>query len=289
MRRSTILCSGQWSGATNANHSFVLSLIALACLVLAVPAFAIDEYRWDDNSGNSGWGVQTTQPDRSFAWLNHFVIQPPVPVPMPQPQTITAIRVAFGGPPSSVPIPNGTPVSLYLWADTNGDATPYNGAGLGEPVLRTTTGVVANTGTNLFNTYAIPPITLQPGTSIFAGAIINDDTGPHTVGRLDEHGLIGLPPVQSPFNKSWVAISAGDYAAGTGAPPVDPFDLSAAQVPPDLVSSAFPLPSPGVTGASGDGWWMIRLNATIVPEPNSVVLLMMGVLGVIASCRQRKL
>lgn len=247
------------------NRWIVTGVMALAGLaVLSAPSFAVDEYLWDDNSGNTGWGVQTTQPDRSFAWLNHFVIEPGA-------QTLTAIRVAFGGPLSSSPIPDNTPVSLYIWDDTDGDSTPYDAVNSGEPVLTTTTGVVTNSGTNLFSTYSITPLTLPVGKSFFAGAIINDGTGPHTVGRLDEHGMF---PGPVPFNQSWVATSAGDFAAGTGSPPVDPSDLSAAQLAPQLVAAAFPLPSPGVTGATGDGWWMIRVNA--IPEPNSLALFLIG-------------
>ncbi len=279
-----------------ARASSVVSVLLLFAIVSS-PALAIDEYFWDDNSGDSGWGVVTaTQPDRSFAWLNHFVIQPPPPPPPPAPppnplapQMITAIRVAFGGPPSSNPIPDGTPVSLYLWADTDNDARPYNSAGLGEPVLASTTGLVANSGTNLFNTYTLPvPVTLFPGASIFAGAIVNYSSGQHTVGRLDEHGLVGLPPVQSPYLQSWVAEAAGDFSTGAGAPPVNPFDLSAAQIPPDLVSSAFSSALPTIPTGSGDGWWMIRLNATVVPEPSGAMLMLAG-LGISWVRRRRKL
>ncbi len=236
------------------------SRIAAAAALAATPAgvLATDEYRLDDGVKELGVGIQATG-SNSIAWLNNFTASATEP-------TITDIRVAFGGGLLDTNIPNGTTVDLYVWGDFNQDGDPSDAF-----VLETTSGVVANTGGNGFNTYTLPsPVTLNPGDSFFAGAIINY-SGQFEVASMDDDGtddIVNYPPM----NHSWLAGSANGV-------PVDPNNLGAAQLPVDRVSNALA----GIPNFS-DGTWMVRLNA--VPGPATAAPL--TALAVIAGRRRRR-
>ncbi len=215
---------------------------------LALPALscqAIDDYRLDDGVKDSAWGAAGGSGDISFAWLNEFTVESGL-------ETITALRVAFGGDSSNNNVANGTPVTFYLWADPNQDGNPSDAI-----VITSFSDVVANTGSNVLNTYPLPaPQTLNVGDIFFAGAIINGLANipyPNDVraGALDEDGNDSIPNYP-PAHHSWVASSNQNI-------PVDPGDLDSAAAPVDRVENVFPLPT--CTGCSGDGSWLIRLNA----------------------------
>ena len=122
-------------------------------------------------------------------------------------------------------------------------------------VIASVSGVVANSGSNTFNTYALTtPVTFNPGDSFFAGAIINytDSSNTIRVGSLDHDGTDSIP-FFLPNNHSWIAGSANGIA-------VDPNNLALAQLPVDTVRNE-------IFGGNGDGTWMIRLNATSPTGP----------------------
>lgn len=223
----------------------VLILAIAACFALAAPAHAIDEYRLDDGLKESSWGVSGGSGDVSFAWLNRFTVESGKEV-------VTGLRVAFGGSGSHNNVANGTAVTFYLWDDFNQDGDPGDAI-----VLASWSGVVANTGSNALTTYAMPsPQTLQAGRIFFAGAIIDDLPNvpfPNhvRVGALDEDGNDSVPG-HPPHLHSFVAASNQGI-------PVDPHDLDGAIVAVAPVSAAFPLPT--CQNCSGDGSWLIRVNA----------------------------
>ncbi|NBB91857.1 MAG: choice-of-anchor D domain-containing protein [Gammaproteobacteria bacterium] len=219
--------------------------VTLAALALARPASALDEYRLDDGARESGWGAAGGTGSISFAWLNRFTAEAGQ-------ETITGLRVAFGGFSGDNNVSDGTPVTFYIWDDINQDGNPDDAF-----VLTSWSDVVANSGSNFLNTYTMPsPLTLTTGRIFFAGAIIDGLANvpfPNDVrvGALDEDGTDSIPDYL-PNLHSFVASSNQDI-------PVDPDDLDGAIVPVDLVSNAFPLPS--LPQYSGDGTWLIRVNA----------------------------
>lgn len=225
----------------------IILLALWSSLVLAV-----DEYRLDDGHLESAWGSAGGTGAISFAWLNHFTIQPGL-------ETITGIRVAFGGEPPNSSVPNGTAVTFYLWGDPGADGNPDDAT-----VLASWPGTVANTASDTLNDYPLPvAMTFTAGDSIFAGAIINGLANvpfPNDirVGRLDEDGTDSIPNYL-PSMSSWVAASNQSI-------PVDPNNLDLAILPVAPVASAFPLPTCPAP-CSGDGTWMIRLNALTPGTP----------------------
>lgn len=213
-----------------------------------MPVLAIDEYRLDDGVKEQGYGVQAAGTN-SFAWLNHFTIQPGQ-------ETITDIRISFGGSLLQTNIANGSPITVYLWGDGNGDGDPSDAF-----VIDSISDVVAGSGLNTPTTYSFTlPLTLTAGDSVFAGAIANY-SGQVLVGSMDTDGTDSIPQYL-PANNSWIAGSANGV-------PVAPGGLALAQLPVARVSTA-------IFSGMGDGTWMIRMNAatmggspalTVSPDP----------------------
>lgn len=239
---------------------FFRPALSLCLLAMAAPALAIDEYRLDDGVKEQGFGIQSTGTN-SFAWLNHFTIQPGQ-------QTITAIRISFGGSLAQTNIANGSPITVYLWGDGNSDGDPSDAF-----VIDSISDVVAGSGLNTPTTYAFAtPLTLMAGDSVFAGAIANY-SGQVLVGSMDIDGTDSIP-TYPPANNSWIAGSSN----GT---PVAPGGLAGTQLPVARVSAA-------LFSGMGDGTWMIRMNAatsgggpqlTVSPDPLNFGTIDVGAIG----------
>lgn len=237
-------------------------LFAVAALGPAA-ADAIDEYRLDDGVKEIGIGIQATG-SNSIAWLNRFVVSAGN-------ETVTAVRLAFGADPlASDNIPDGTPVTVHLWYDFNQDGDPGDAV-----VLASGQGVVANSGTNAFNTVPLAlPVTLAAGEIVFAGAIV-DYQGQFRVAGIDADGTDSIPPYP-PNDHAFLAGSNNGMA-------VDPTALALAQFPVAPVRSA-------LFGGNGDGTWLVRLNAHGVAAPLPVVTpptLDMGAVDIDASSPPR--
>lgn len=217
-------------------HTSRLSVLFLG---FAAGAEAANEYRLDDGVKELGIGLQPSR-QYSLAWLNRFVIRSGY-------ETITAVNVAFGGSLLASNIPNGTPVAVHVWLDSNLDGLPDH-----DPVLATATGFVANSGTNTFNSYALlQPLTFQAGDIIFAGAIVAY-TGMPQVAAIDTDGT-DEPPTYPPNDHSFIAANWATPPAPLT--PIDPNHLAWADLPVATVRAA-------LFGGTSDGNWMIRLDAT---------------------------
>lgn len=235
------------------------SFAALIAIV-AANALAMDEYRLDDGVKELGVGIAPPAPapfDTSLAWLNAFTITPGA-------ETITDMRISFGGGLlANNNIPNGTPVSLFIWGDTNQDGDPSDAY-----VIDSFPGVITSSGLNTPTTYALPlPLTLTVGERFFAGAIVNY-AGDYQVASLDTDGnddVILYPPNLH----SWIAGSNNGVV-------VDPTNLAGAQLP---VAPTAVAPGLGI-----DGNWMIRLNAIPAPPP----MALLGAPLLLATTRRRR-
>ncbi|KAB2897691.1 MAG: hypothetical protein F9K31_11385 [Dokdonella sp.] len=223
-------------------------LLTPLLLALCGSASAIDEYRLDDGVKESGIGLQPAN-DYSLAWLNRFVIQSGH-------ETIHAVNVAFGGSLAGTNIPNGTPLTVYVWYDANQDGAPDH-----DPVIASGTGVVANSGSNALTSYALTqPATFQPGDIIFAGVIITYSGNPQ-VASIDTDGIDGINPYP-PADHSFIASNWATSSVPLS--PIDPAHLAWAQNPVNTVRNA-------LYGGNADGNWMIRLNASTPGAPLPVV------------------
>ncbi|MCK4660606.1 MAG: RHS repeat protein, partial [Phycisphaerae bacterium] len=168
-------------------------------------------YRLDDGTHETALGLSG---GGSVAWINRFIVEDGY-------ETIGAIRLAWGG------VADGTPTTVYLWNDPNGDGNPTDAQ-----VLASAETVSANGNTNLFTTVYIAETYVGPvGTSFFAGAIAYHLDGEHPA-SLDMSTSAG---------QSWLA---GDSA------PLDPNNLGAANLGPSTVDSL---------GAPGN--WLLRVKA----------------------------
>ena len=208
-------------------------------------ARASDEYRLDDGVKESGIGLHPAS-DYSIAWLNRFVIQPGH-------ETIHSVNVVFGGGIASTNIPNGSPVTVFILYDTQQDGVPDH-----DVLLAQASGVVANSGNNAFNRYALTsPLPLQAGDVIFAGAIVTY-SGEPSVASIDRDGTDDATPYP-PNDHSFLA---SNWRAPIAA--VDPTHLAWADTPVATVRTA-------LYGGTGDGNWMIRLDASAPGAPLPVL------------------
>lgn len=212
-----------------------------------------NEYTIDDGVAENNIGL--TGASSSIAWLNRFTVTGGNSI-------ITDISIAFGvnNPATGGTPMNGAPVTVYLWSDPNNDGNPSDAV-----PIATTGGVVANSGTDTFNTFIIAPTFVGAnGTNFFVGAILTQanlqGTGPGSFPcRIDQTATQG---------RSWIA-------ANVTATPVNPASLGAGNDINAAIIDSF--------GSTLAGNWMIRASA--VPAPGSLALLGLG--GLIAGRRRR--
>jgi hypothetical protein len=158
----------------------IRAFLALAALIFASSSQAL-VYSLDDGTGSFGEGRSP-----NFTFGNHFIV-------VPGGEIITSVSIAWSDG-------NGTPVTIKLWSDPNGDGNPNDAI-----LLSSVAGLVANAGTDTFNTYDIPDVHLFLP-SFFVGASLTGAPLGVTFARADS-----TPPSA---NQSWVA-SAADFSGSS--------------------------------------------------------------------------
>jgi hypothetical protein len=147
--------------------------------------YVIDDGTMEDSVG-FGDGFQSFQ----SVWVNQFAV-------IPGQTTITAVEVIWGTPnfPQSI---DGTPVTIGVWSDPNGDGNPSDAALLGSVA-----GTVQQNGTDTPITYTFSPaVTLPAGaTSFFLGDL--------TPANPVEEFFQGIDEDSTLHRQSWV-VANGD-------------------------------------------------------------------------------
>ncbi len=147
-------------------------------------------YVLDDGSAEDaigfGDGIQSFQ----SIWVNQFAV-------IPGQTTITAVEVAWGTPSDPQNI-DGTPVTIGIWSDPNGDGQPFDSALLGS-----VSGTIQQNGTDTFITYTFSPaVTLPAGaTSFFIGDLTPANPVEEFFQGIDENSVL--------HGQSWV-VANGD-------------------------------------------------------------------------------
>jgi len=151
-------------------------------------------YMLDDGSAEDGVGFGNGAQNFESLWMNHFDV-------IAGQTMITTVSVAWGTPLFPDPSNNGTPVTIAVWSDPNGDGDPTDGLLLGSVA-----GTIQNEGTDTFVDYTFnPPVDVSAFTSFFVGDMTPANNGP-------EHFFQGLDETPPSHNQSWIA------ANGDGSP-----------------------------------------------------------------------
>ena len=150
-------------------------------------------YQIDDGTAEDAVGFGNGAQNFESLWFNQFDV-------IPGNEMITSVEVAWGTPVFPDPTMDGTPVTIAVWSDPNGDGNPSDAALLGSVA-----GTIQNSGTNTFVTYTLTPaVTLPAGaTSFFVGDMTPMNGGP-------EQFFQGIDQDSTLFRQSWVAaMSSG--------------------------------------------------------------------------------
>jgi hypothetical protein len=193
-------------------------------------------YQYDDGTSEQGVGFGNGLQNFESIWFNQFAV-------IPGAETITSVEVVWGSPLFPGFAPNGTPVTIGVWSDPNGDGDPSDAVLLGSVA-----GTIQNSDTDTFVTYTLSPsVTLPAGaTSFFVGDMTPMNNGP-------EEFFQGQDTSDSAPNKSWVAAMSDGSA-------VDFTNLGNNDF-------LFTIDSQGLPGN-----WLIRANSgngTPTPTPSS--------------------
>ena len=141
----------------------------------------------DDGTAEGPVGFGNSEQNLECLWFNQFDV-------IPGQTTIASVSIAWGAPSFPDPDINGTPITIAIWTDPNGDGNPSDSVLLGS-----TNGFMLNQGTDTFVTYPFTPaITLPAGaTSFFVGDKTPRNNGPeHFWEAIDETSTV---------RQSWVA------------------------------------------------------------------------------------
>jgi hypothetical protein len=189
-------------------------------------------YQVDDGTAEDSIGYGDGSKNAEALWFNQFDVISPCNL-----TTLTSVSIAWGSP-AFPDESNGTPVTVAIWSDPDGDGNPSDAVLLGSVA-----GTIQNANTNTFVTYTFsPPVTLPSGAaSFFVGDMTPANDGPqHFPQALDDN--------TSSHRQSWVALMS-DYG------PVN-------------------LTNPGANDTVGliddfglPGNWLIRATASATPTP----------------------
>ena len=172
-----------FSSATR-THGFSKSMNPIHRLLFPASTYMIDDGTAEDavGFGNGGQNFESV-------WVNQFAV-------IPGATTISSVDVAWGTPFFLEDI-DGTPVTIGVWSDPNGDGNPTDGVLLGQ-----VSGTIENAGTDTFVTYTFSPAVALPGgaTSFFVGDLTPANGGP-------EHFFQGIDQNSTLFRQSWVVAN----------------------------------------------------------------------------------
>jgi hypothetical protein len=223
--------------------------LALALGILAAGAVSEAEanftYALDDGTAEQVRGLGPS-PGGSFFSVNEFSSNPAGSL-------ITSISVAFGSPRQPGNAIVGTPVLFLLFRDANGLATPDN------PILLASASTTIQTpDTNTFVTASINPTSVSG--NFFAGVLISG---------LPQGGVFPMGFDTSTFqDRSYTALFSGSVGLG------------------QLSSLGFDHNNPNSFvvnsnqfGQAADGNFLIRADGVAVPEPSSLALCSIAILG----------
>ena len=166
-------------------HEFGRSVNPIHRLLFPTSTYMIDDGTAEDAVG-FGNGAQNFQ----SVWANQFEV-------IPGQTTITSLDIAWGTPNFIEPI-DGTPVTIGIWSDPNGDGSPTDAVLLGQ-----VSGTIQNAGTDTFVNYAFSPAVALPAgaTSFFVGDLTPSNSGP-------EHFFQGIDENSTLFRQSWVVANS---------------------------------------------------------------------------------
>ena len=141
-----------------------------------------------ENSVGFGNGLQNFE----SLWFNQFDV-------IAGQTSISTVSVNWGTPLFPDPSQNGTPVTIAVWSDPNGDGSPTDAALLGSVA-----GTIQNSGTDTFINYTFsPPVDVSAFSSFFVGDLTPMNNGP-------ELFFQGIDQNSRAQRRSWIAaMSSG--------------------------------------------------------------------------------
>src|SRR5262249_39805186 len=149
-------------------------------------------YMIDDGTAEDSVGFGNGAQNFESLWFNQFDV-------IPGQTMISVVSVAWGTPLFPDPSMNGTPITIGIWSDPNGDGDPSDAALLGQ-----VSGTIQNAGTDTLVDYTLsPPVDVSAFTSFFVGDMTPMNNGP----EVFEQGIDENNPLH---RQSWgAAMSDG--------------------------------------------------------------------------------
>lgn len=205
-------------------------------------------YMLDDGTAEDAVGFGDGTKNFQSIWFNQFDV-------IPGQTTITSVSVVWGTPAASDPAINGTPTTIGIWSDPNGDGNPSDAALLGQVA-----GTMQSQGTDTFVTYVFSPAVSLPGgaTSFFVGDLTPTNNGP-------QHFYQGIDQSSTLHRQSWVAAMSSGGNVDFNNPGnndfiglIDDFGLPGNWLIRADTGEATPTPTPSSTPTptpSGDALW----------------------------------
>jgi hypothetical protein len=150
--------------------------------------FPASTYMIDDGSSEDAVGFGNGGQNFESLWFNQFDV-------LPGQTTIASISVAWGTPSFPDPDIDGTPTTVCVWSDPNGDGNPSDAL-----LLASVNGTMQMQGTDTLIVYTFSPAVNLPAgaTSFFVGDLTPMNNGPeHFYQAIDEDSTL--------HRQSWVA------------------------------------------------------------------------------------
>ncbi len=165
----------------------------LAVLAVAPGLATAGVYQIDDGSVSAGGLGRGYFGALTSVWLNGFVVQAGM-------ETITTVSIMFGAAPVGDGLPaNGSAVTILLYTDPNNDGAAADGV-----LQRQVAGTVQSADTGTFIDFAIPSITLAPGSWFYVGLAANGTSGTSVFGPNLDSEDASDPNVGGPsFHFGW--------------------------------------------------------------------------------------